>query len=594
MNKFSLLVLTALASATACFATPAATAEATPTATVPTATVADSGTPPVVTKTVKAKPAAAKTETHAITIKIDTDAKHDKAGKTPDDATADAADAPEDDAADDDSHHHHGDSRVAIGHDSTLAAGEHASAVVSVLGSSTSAGEVDDAVVSVLGDTRVTGPVGDAAVAVLGSTYVDSHVGDSAVAVFGNLELGPHAVVDGDVVVVGGELQRDPAAIVHGEVNHVQMFGHMGNLEWLHSWVRHCLVYGRPLAFAPHLGWAWTLALGFLAFYLLLALLFPKGINECVRTMEDEPGRSVLTALFTILLTPILFALATITVILFPFLVIALFIAVLFGKAVVLAWLGRRVIPNRGPDNEPLPVLAVLIGGLIVLVLYVVPVLGFVAYKGFDILGFGIVVYTLLRRFRASRAANSARQAPPAASAATASEPLMAAAPASASAADSVAGATPAAEAPAPAAPAGTAAPAAKPTAASFVNAERAGFWIRMVALLLDLVLVGIVCSIIGVHGDHILLALAAYGAVVWKLKGTTIGGTICNLRVVRLDGRETDWPTAIARALGCFLSMAAVGLGFLWVVFDDGRQSWHDKIAGTVVVRTPRGTALV
>jgi uncharacterized RDD family membrane protein YckC len=101
-------------------------------------------------------------------------------------------------------------------------------------------------------------------------------------------------------------------------------------------------------------------------------------------------------------------------------------------------------------------------------------------------------------------------------------------------------------------------------------------------------------CSIVGLHSHGVLLLLAAYGAVMWKLRGTTIGGIVCNLRVVRLDGRPIDWPTAIVRALGCFLSAAVAGLGFIWVVFDPERQSWHDKIAGTVVVRTPRGTALV
>lgn len=127
---------------------------------------------------------------------------------------------------------------------------------------------------------------------------------------------------------------------------------------------------------------------------------------------------------------------------------------------------------------------------------------------------------------------------------------------------------------------------------------ERAGFWIRMAALLLDIILIAIVGHLLPFgHGDgsHLsLLLLAIYGAVMWKYKGTTIGGIICHLRVVRLDGRAIDWATAAARALGCFLSLAVAGLGFLWVVFDPERQSWHDKIAGTVVVRVPRGTPLV
>ena len=117
----------------------------------------------------------------------------------------------------------------------------------------------------------------------------------------------------------------------------------------------------------------------------------------------------------------------------------------------------------------------------------------------------------------------------------------------------------------------------------------RAGFWIRMAALLLDVLLVGFVMSALG-HVFHLhLLALAAYGAVMWKLRGSTIGGIIFDLRVVRLDGRPIEWETAIVRALGCFLSLAVAGLGFIWIAFDEANQAWHDKIAGTVVVRVPK-----
>jgi uncharacterized RDD family membrane protein YckC len=474
---------------------------------------------------------------------------------------------------------------VAIGHDSTLASDKHATTVVSVLGSSTSAGEVDDAVVSVLGNTHVTGPVGDSAVAVFGSTYVDSRVGDSVVAVFGNVELGPHADVQGDVVAVGGDLTRDPGAVVHGDIQNVMLFGHMGDYEWLRTWVHNCLMYGRPLAFVPGLGWAWTLAISFLAVYLLIALLFPSGVNQCVRTMEADPGRTTLASLFTFICKPIVFLLLLITVIgsiLIPFLGFALFVGGLFGKSVALAWFGRRALPAREPGHEYPPVLAVLVGGTITLLLYVVPVLGFIVYKAFDVLGLGIVVYTLLLLFRARRAAGSSPQTTPA----------PAAGPSEAGAA---AQGSPAASAGAPSTEAPPAPAPASQAAVSLELANRAGFWIRMLALLLDLVLVGIVCGLISLPTHHgLLLILAAYGAVMWKLRGTTIGGIVCGLRIARLDGRPIDWPTAVTRALASFLSFFIVGLGFIWVVFDPERQSWHDKIAGTVVVHAPRGTPLV
>jgi uncharacterized RDD family membrane protein YckC len=513
-------------------------------------------------------------------------------------ATASTSDAEQSSAAADAgepetpaSHHKHADNAVvSIGHDSRLAAGEHADAVVSVFGSSTSEGEVADAVVSVLGNTRVTGPVGDTAVAVLGNTFVDSHVKGEVVAVMGDVELGPHAIVDGGVVVVGGTLKRDPAAIVNGDVQNVVLFGPGGHLEWLHNWVQHCLIYGRPLALSPGLGWAWGIALAFLTLYLLIALLFPKGIEQCVRTMEEQPGRSVVASILTVLCKPIVFVLLIATVIgiaLVPFLAMGLFLAGLFGKAVALAWLGRRFLAIGGEGKHRPPVLAVLIGGVVALALYVVPVLGFVIYKGLDILGLGIVVYTLIRNSRSGASA-------PTGSAGT-TNTAAAAAPFAATA-ESVTSAAAAAEP----AVAGAAAPGvAAPRAAPSVDAsmERAGFWIRIGALLLDAILVGVVSAFLPFSNEHshgFLLLLAIYGAVMWKLKGTTVGGVICNLRIVRLDGRAIDWPTATARALGCFLSMAIAGLGFIWVVFDPERQSWHDKIAGTVVVRVPKGTPLV
>ena len=77
----------------------------------------------------------------------------------------------------------------------------------------------------------------------------------------------------------------------------------------------------------------------------------------------------------------------------------------------------------------------------------------------------------------------------------------------------------------------------------------RAGFWVRMAALLIDVILVGMIFGPVGA-GELIVPGLAAYGAIMWKFKGTTIGGIVCSLRVVRLDDRPLDWPTTVVRAL--------------------------------------------
>ena len=107
----------------------------------------------------------------------------------------------------------------------------------------------------------------------------------------------------------------------------------------------------------------------------------------------------------------------------------------------------------------------------------------------------------------------------------------------------------------------------------------------------IDVVLIAIV---VHSHDSVFFPILAVYGAVLWKLKGSTLGGIICGLKVVRHDGRPMDWSSAIVRALGCFFSLIFLGLGFLWIAFDSEKQAWHDKIAGTIVVRVPKGMSLV
>jgi uncharacterized RDD family membrane protein YckC len=529
-------------------------------------------------------------------------------------------------------HHRDGNDLINIGHDSALREGETADSVVSVFGSSTSDGNAGD-VVSILGDTRVTGEVSGSAVAVLGNTTIDGKVAGDTVTVLGDLDLGPHADIGGDVLVVGGSVRRDPAAVIHGSVQSV-LGGDFGSFGWLHAWVRHCLLYARPLAFAPGLGWAWGLALACLALYVALALLFREGLSKCVRTFETQPGHTVLAGLSAALLTPVLLVLLCVTVIgiaAVPFVVFALLCVGLFGKAVMLAWLGGRITGKSGADTMSHPAVAVLIGGAVVLLLYVVPILGFLVYKILGFLGLGAVVYTLILALRANRAARGpsaptaaprpasppAGDVPPS-SAAAAQGPVF-----STSSAATAAGAA-ASEAAAPgtgagantgatesaAAGAGTtagttagaaagtsagAAPSAAPPPAQPITAAlpRAGFWVRMVALLIDFLLVGFLMSVLHTHHFEFIV-LAAYGAIMWKVRGSTIGGIVFDLRVVRLDGREVDWETAIVRALSCFLSLVVVGLGFFWIAFDENHQGWHDKIAGTVVVRVPKGIPLV
>jgi len=121
----------------------------------------------------------------------------------------------------------------------------------------------------------------------------------------------------------------------------------------------------------------------------------------------------------------------------------------------------------------------------------------------------------------------------------------------------------------------------------------RAGFWERMGAAFLDMVIVGVVAGLTHVAPLGVLIA-AAYFAGMWAWKQTTIGGIVIGLKVVRLDGRPFTFVTAIVRALAAIFSVIVLFFGFIWIGWDVEKQGWHDKIAGTVVVRLPRGVPLV
>jgi len=89
------------------------------------------------------------------------------------------------------------------------------------------------------------------------------------------------------------------------------------------------------------------------------------------------------------------------------------------------------------------------------------------------------------------------------------------------------------------------------------------------------------------------ILAMLTYHIGFWAWKGTTFGGIVCQLRVVRLDGSPLRFVDALVRGIASLFSIAVVGLGCLWILRDEERQAWHDKIAGTYVVTVPRNWPL-
>jgi uncharacterized RDD family membrane protein YckC len=59
------------------------------------------------------------------------------------------------------------------------------------------------------------------------------------------------------------------------------------------------------------------------------------------------------------------------------------------------------------------------------------------------------------------------------------------------------------------------------------------------------------------------------------------------NMRIVMADdGSKPDWVRMLLRYVGLIISIVIFFLGVIWAGFDRRKQGWHDKMAGTVVVR--------
>jgi len=96
-------------------------------------------------------------------------------------------------------------------------------------------------------------------------------------------------------------------------------------------------------------------------------------------------------------------------------------------------------------------------------------------------------------------------------------------------------------------------------------------------------VLNGVVRWLVTIAGGF--LTFGIYSILAWLLVGKTVGKALMGLRVLGQDGRRITFTQALIRALSYYVSGLALFIGFLWVLVDDRRQAWHDKLARTIVV---------
>ena len=98
---------------------------------------------------------------------------------------------------------------------------------------------------------------------------------------------------------------------------------------------------------------------------------------------------------------------------------------------------------------------------------------------------------------------------------------------------------------------------------------------------------VGIV-SILGFLFQLIGWAASVGYYIYFTAKGQTLGKKALKIRVVRAENGEPPGYTKafLREVVGKMVSAMVFGLGYLWMLWDGKKQTWHDKIAGTVVVK--------
>ena len=134
------------------------------------------------------------------------------------------------------------------------------------------------------------------------------------------------------------------------------------------------------------------------------------------------------------------------------------------------------------------------------------------------------------------------------------------------------------------------------------------GFWLRLVATIIDVIIIIVVILplLLAIYGksyfdpgklikgplDFLISCILPAVAVIilWRYKAATPGKMLISARIV--DAKSFGVPSTgrlIIRYFGYILSAIPFCFGFIWIAFDKKKQSWHDKLAGTVVVRSKK-----
>ena len=124
---------------------------------------------------------------------------------------------------------------------------------------------------------------------------------------------------------------------------------------------------------------------------------------------------------------------------------------------------------------------------------------------------------------------------------------------------------------------------------------EYAGFWIRLGAGFIDLIILALIAGLLSCFHANLFLSLLLtfvvlityyVGFLTWR--GQTPGKMIVGIKVIRTDKNPLTLRDSVVRYCGYLVSLFSFCAGFIIIAFDKKKQGFHDKIADTYVVKLP------
>lgn len=463
------------------------------------------------------------------------------------------------------------------------------------------------------GDVLVEGEVTGDLVVIMGKATLHGKVAGDAFNIGRGIRVENGGFIGGDVLALGFGVLREPDGVVQGEVTNLGLAALPESVRTQALlFFEECVMLARPLSF--RVVFVWLLWGAMLALQVLIGLLFPEATHATMRAMRERPGGTALLGILglpLILLTSCILTLTLIASLAVPFLIAALFIGLFIGRIAILRIIGARIL-RLFDLREAHPAAEFATGAVVATGLFLIPFVGLLVWMLFLLWALGGILMALFRRDKVpvqKQVRGSSTQGAEAMQdhlGERIQPEASAARPKSTEPAPNPVEDTPILVASA-AIPEGTGASAGAgspglgwtedhPTPIDPLLAARPTTGRRLGALLIDwmpiLFLVGMLpdrflfIDIDGMGGFlRIALGVAYFTSfITWR--GTTLGGMVLGLRVVRVDGRPIDRTVALVRAIAAILSGLCIGIGWFWACWDERRQTWHDRLAGTVVIR--------